>query len=188
MADDFTDYYEILQISPNAQMETVQRVYRLLALNYHPDNKETGDVEMFNKVLEAYQVLSNPETRAAYDVEHRTATGSRWKLFDQTSAVQGIEGERSKRIAILSLLCTKRINEPDRPGLNALELEQILGIPREHLELSLWYLRDSGRIARTDNGRYAMTAKGFEALEESTEAGTAPRYRMLTAASSAAAS
>lgn len=185
MADDFTDYYETLQISPNAQMETVQRVYRLLALNYHPDNKETGDVEMFNRVLEAYKVLSDPERRAAYDVEHRTATSARWKIFDQTSAVQGIEGERVKRTGILSLLCTKRMTNPDSPGLNVLELEQFLGCPREHLELSLWYLRDSGRIGRTDNGKYAITAKGFETLEEASEPTPAPRYRMLPASKAA---
>jgi curved DNA-binding protein CbpA len=180
LADDFNDYYEILQISPNAQMETVQRVYRLLALHYHPDNKDTGNVEMFNRVLDAYKVLSDPERRAAYDVEHRTATGARWKIFDQTSAVQGIEGERRKRIAVLSLLCTKRINEPNSPGLNIMELEQLLGCPREHLELSLWYLRESARIQRTDNGKYALTAKGFETLEENSE-GVTSRVRMLPA-------
>lgn len=185
MANEFSDYYEILQVSPNAQLETIQRIYRLLALHYHPDNKETGDVEMFNQVLEAYKVLSDPERRAAYDIEHRTSTGARWKIFDQTSAVQGIEGERRKRVAILSLLCTKRINEPNSPSLNIFEFEQLLGCPREHLELSLWYLRESGRIQRTDNGRYALTAKGFETLEENSEPVT-QRHRMLPASKMAA--
>ena len=181
MAHEFEDYYEILQISPNAQLETIQRVYRLLALHYHPDNKETGDVEMFNRVLEAYKVLSDPERRAAYDIEHRTSTGQRWKVFDQTSAVQGMEGEKRKRMAILSLLCTKRINDPRSPALNVFELETFTGCPREHLELSLWYLRESGRITRTDNGKFALTAKGFETLEETSEQG-ATRYRMLNPA------
>ena len=36
------DYYETLQISPNADPDTVHRVYRLLAQRFHPDNKETG--------------------------------------------------------------------------------------------------------------------------------------------------
>jgi curved DNA-binding protein CbpA len=137
---------------------------------------------MFNRVLEAYKVLSDPERRAAYDIEHRTATGAKWKIFDQTNAVQGIEGERRKRVAILSLLCTKRINEPGSPGLTIFELEQFLGCPREHLELSLWYLRESGRIQRTDNGKYALTAKGFETLEENSVSDTSsPKYRMLSA-------
>jgi curved DNA-binding protein len=177
----FTDFYEILQISPNAQFETVQRVYRLLALHYHPDNVDTGDVEMFNQVLEAYKILSDPERRAAYDVEHRTVTGTQWRIFDQTSSMQGMEAERRKRLGILSLLCSKRINEPQSPTLNIFELENFLGCPREHLELSLWYLRESGRIQRSDNGRFALTAKGLETLEENTDT-TSGRTRLLSPA------
>jgi uncharacterized protein YabN with tetrapyrrole methylase and pyrophosphatase domain len=37
------DYYEVLQISANAEPETVHRVYRLLAQRFHPDNIESGD-------------------------------------------------------------------------------------------------------------------------------------------------
>ena len=41
----FIDYYEILEISPNANSETVERIFRYLAMRYHPDNRETGDGE-----------------------------------------------------------------------------------------------------------------------------------------------
>ena len=64
------DLYEVLQISPSADLETIQRVYRLLALRYHPDNKETGNPSEFELVLKAYRVLSDPETRASYDSEY----------------------------------------------------------------------------------------------------------------------
>jgi curved DNA-binding protein CbpA len=164
----FEDHYEALEISPNAQGETVQRVYRLLAQMYHPDNKETGDVGKFNSVLKAYRVLSDPVQRAAYDVEHRAEAGLRWKIFDQSSSVQGVAAEKRKRVGILSLLYNKRMHEPNNPVLGVIEFEQLLGCPREHLELSLWYLRESGRITRSDNGRFALTVKGLELLEEST--------------------
>jgi hypothetical protein len=45
------------------------------------------------------------------------------------------------------------------------EFEQLLGCAREHLELSLWYLRESGRIQRSDNGRYVLTYQGLEFIE-----------------------
>jgi curved DNA-binding protein CbpA len=180
--DGFIDYYEVLQISPNAHPETIHRVYRLLAQHYHPDNKDTGDVDAFTQVLEAFRVLENPERRAAYDVEHKLISGLKWKIFDQTSAVQGIEGERKKRMGILSLLCTKRINEPEKPSLTLFELEDLLGCPREHLELSLWYLRESGRILRGDSGKYTLTAKGFETLEEDSGPSTNTKVRLLEAA------
>jgi curved DNA-binding protein CbpA len=165
----FTDYYEILQISPNAQAETIHRVYRLLAQMYHPDNTETGSAEAFTAVLEAYRVLSDPERRASYDVEHRSIAALRWKIFDQTESSHGIAGEKRKRNGILSLLYSKRMHEPSHPVLSIIDLEQLLGCPREHLELSLWYLRESGSIQRSDNGRYALTAQGLDKLEATME-------------------
>jgi curved DNA-binding protein CbpA len=178
----FVDFYEVLQISPNAQPETVQRVYRMLAQMYHPDNSETGDIQRFEPVLEAYRVLSDPERRAAYDVEHRSVATVRWKIFDQSASVQGVDGERLKRLGVLSLLYNKRIHEAHNPVLGLVELEQLLGCPREHLELSLWYLRESGRIQRSDNGRYTLTSKGLEFLEESMANGTTPNdFKRLNA-------
>ena len=39
------NYYEFLQISPNAEPDTIHRVYRFLAARFHPDNPETGDAD-----------------------------------------------------------------------------------------------------------------------------------------------
>jgi curved DNA-binding protein CbpA len=179
---DFVDHYETLQISPNARPETIQRVYRLLAQLYHPDNKETGDLDAFNSVLEAYKLLNDPASRAAYDVEHRAVASLKWKIFDQSDSVTGVDGEKRKRLGVLSLLYNKRMHEPHQPAIGIVEFEQLLGCPREHLELSLWYLRESGRIQRSDNGRYTLTAKGLEYLEEQMEQ-PAPetRHKLLVA-------
>ncbi|HET8548139.1 MAG TPA: J domain-containing protein [Bryobacteraceae bacterium] len=172
IAEPFVDYYETLEISPSAQPETIHRVYRLLAQLYHPDNIDTGEVEKFNRVLQAYKVLSDPAQRAAYDIRHRSENAVRWRVFSEGDPVQGLAAERSKRNAILTALYTKRVNDPDKPGMNAVELEQLLGCSREHMEVSLWYLRESGRVTRTDNGRYALTAKGLETLEEEATSST----------------
>jgi curved DNA-binding protein CbpA len=180
-AADFIDHYEILQISPNAQPETIQRVYRLLAQLYHPDNHDTGNQDLFEQVLQAYKILGDPELRAAYDVEHRVVARLKWKIFDQPSAAVGLEGERRKRLGILSVLCTKRMNQPDQPSLNIVEMEQLLGCPREHLEMSLWYLRESGRIQRADNGKYVLTVKGLETLEDSSGENPMSNLRLLNA-------
>ena len=58
----FVDYYEVLQISPNADQETVHRVYRLQAQRFHPDNQETGNAEAFRSISDAYQALGDPES------------------------------------------------------------------------------------------------------------------------------
>ncbi len=65
------DCYEVMQLSPNADAETISRVYRLLAFRYHPDNTETGNSEMFLRLSEAHQILSDPEKRAGYDAARR---------------------------------------------------------------------------------------------------------------------
>ena len=69
----FVDYYEVLQVSPNADVETIRRIYRLQARRFHPDNLETGDAETFKKVSAAYEILSDPKRRELYDQEHRQA-------------------------------------------------------------------------------------------------------------------
>ncbi|NER82685.1 MAG: molecular chaperone DnaJ [Leptolyngbya sp. SIO1D8] len=62
------DYYEVLGISRGANPEEIKRAYRRLARKYHPDvNKEDGAEEVFKEINRAYEVLSEPETRARYD-------------------------------------------------------------------------------------------------------------------------
>ena len=58
-AKEVLDYYEFLQISPNAEPVTITRVYRFLASRLHPDNPATGDAEQFRLLKEAYDTLSD---------------------------------------------------------------------------------------------------------------------------------
>ncbi|MDX1616284.1 MAG: molecular chaperone DnaJ [Candidatus Promineifilaceae bacterium] len=62
------DYYEILGVNRGASKDDLKRAYRRLARQYHPDvNREDGADERFKEINEAYEVLSNDSTRAAYD-------------------------------------------------------------------------------------------------------------------------
>jgi len=175
------DYYELLQISPNADPDMIHRVYRLLAQRYHPDNGTTGDEKAFRSLTDAYKVLSEPEKRAAYDVNLHAYRQLRWRIFDQRQASVGKVAEKSKRKGILDLLYTKRCSEPEKPTMNLHELEDLLGCPREHLEFSLWYLKENGLVARMDNGRFAVTAKGVDWAEEEEAAALLRADRLLPA-------
>jgi curved DNA-binding protein len=66
------DYYEVLGVPRNATQEELQAAYRRLSRSLHPDvNKEPGAEDRFKEVGEAYRVLSDPETRARYDMRSR---------------------------------------------------------------------------------------------------------------------
>ncbi|HMD48702.1 MAG TPA: DnaJ domain-containing protein, partial [Bryobacteraceae bacterium] len=89
LEEDVPDYYEILQISTKADPDMIHRVYRLLAQRYHPDNTVTGDENAFRTITEAYNILSDPQKRAAYDVNYQSNKQLRWQIFQQQEAVTG---------------------------------------------------------------------------------------------------
>src|SRR6476660_4985079 len=99
------DYYEVMQISPNAELDTIQRVYRILAQRFHPDNQSTGDAERFRVLTEAYGVLSDPEKRAHYDVKRPQRQQERSRLLSEAvRAATDVEAEQILRLTVLELL------------------------------------------------------------------------------------
>ncbi|MFN4032433.1 MAG: molecular chaperone DnaJ [Fimbriimonadales bacterium] len=77
---DYKDYYQILGVSRNADEKEIKSAYRKLARKYHPD-VNPGDKaaeEKFKQINEAYQVLSDPEKRAAYD-----RYGEQWQAYQR---------------------------------------------------------------------------------------------------------
>jgi curved DNA-binding protein len=65
---EYKDYYKIMGVGREASADEIKRAYRKLARKYHPDvSKETNAEERFKEIGEAYEVLRDPEKRAAYD-------------------------------------------------------------------------------------------------------------------------
>jgi curved DNA-binding protein CbpA len=175
------DYYEVLQVSASAELETIHRVYRLLAQRFHPDNRETGNAARFRLVSDAYSVLSNPEERARYDILHQQQKQDRWRLVSTGGdSDNDFEMEQRVRLTVLEVLYTKRRMEPREPAVFSLDLEGMIGRPREHLEFTVWYLGQKKFVTRDDNSRLIITAEGVEYLEANYRAN--PRLRLKAAA------
>ena len=76
---EYRDYYQALGIQRTATADEVKKAYRKLARKYHPDvSKEPNAEEKFKEVQEAYEVLKDPEKRAAYD-----QLGAQWRQGEQ---------------------------------------------------------------------------------------------------------
>ena len=180
-ANESTDYYEVLQLSRNAHPETIQRVYRILAARYHPDNIETGNPELFREIVEAARVLTDPELRAAHDARLGSQNQNRFKIFETWQTSRGIEAEKRKRKGLLALLYGKRLTDPHHPTLSLREFEQMLDCPQEHLEFALWFLKESKWIKGTDNARFEITSQGVLMAEADDASSSRPAVPQLPA-------
>jgi curved DNA-binding protein CbpA len=161
------DYYEVLQVSANADAETIDRVYRMLAQRYHPDNQQTGDENRFRTLLEAHTVLKDPEKRARYDVLYHQHRQDRWRLVSSGAQSENdFEMEQVFRLTVLEALYTQRRLEPMKPGIFWGEFEKLTGRPREHLEFTIWFLVQKKFVDQSDEGRVMLTVEGAEYLEQ----------------------
>jgi len=177
----FVDRYEVLQLSPNASTETIERVYRLLAKRYHPDNLETGDADRFAEVCDAFDVLSDPVRRAAYDVTYDEQRNVHMQIFRGATSGDTRGNDRRLFHGVLSLLYVARRRDPYSGGMGAVHLEKMLACPQEHLAFPIWYLKQHGYIETLNNGQMAITVAGIDHLGN--EELFLPSERLLPAAS-----
>jgi curved DNA-binding protein CbpA len=182
------NYYELLQLSPNASQLVITKIYRLLAAYYHPDNKQTGDEETFKSVLKGYEVLSDPARRSRYNLEFlgkeaaspaqprpggpaaeaaRSREELRAKYGAEADGAAGDEGlsERELRKLMLMVLYDVRRNTPGSPQVSMLVLAELLGSTIENLAFSNWYLKEKGYIRISESADFTITIAGVDYVE-----------------------
>ena len=159
------NYYDLLQINPQAEVETIERVYRILAGRYHPDNQQTGDPDRFRMLTEAYEVLRDPVRRSEYNRQFEVSPAGPLPVFLGKEFADGIDSEAKIRIGVLCLLYTKRRANPDFAALSLLDMESIMGFPRERLLFALWYLRAKRYVVQDDRSSFIISADGVDYLE-----------------------
>ena len=163
--DEEADHYQVLQVSRTADVDTIRRVFHVLAQRYHPDNRDTGNQEKFRQVVEAHSVLNDPVKRAAHDVFLAGEDKIRFKLFDKLQDTQGVQAEMRKRLGILRLLYAKRLTDSQQATMRGRDFAEMLACPLEHLEFALWMLREQRLIFRSDSNHFEITWQGVQAFE-----------------------
>jgi curved DNA-binding protein CbpA len=159
------DYYEFLQISPNAEPATIHRVYRFLAGRLHPDNPETGDTEKFVLLKQAFDVLSDPVRRLEYDATYKKEAPQPVPLSTSIDFMDTIDGEMNRRLGVLGLLYVQRRTTPYTPEVSLAEVEARMGLPRDYMQFTMWYLRSKKYIIQADNSDFTLTALGVDFVE-----------------------
>lgn len=159
---DFVDYYEVLEASINANFDTIERIFRYLAKRYHPDCSEHGDIKKFSLIVEAYETLKDPTSRASYDQMYESVQQEEAEIVETTGE---LSNDSSDRHRILSILYAQRRRNMSEPGLASSTIERMVGLPTEVLDFHLWYFRQKGWIEREESGQFSISSGGVDEIE-----------------------
>ena len=165
LAGKFQDHYQVLGIEGKADSDTIHRAYSQLAARFHPDNKHTADDTKFKAVNLAYEVLSDPVTRAAFD---EVCSGPKQEAPFQFSGAEffnSISRDVARRQALLCLLYDRRRSKPVSPGLTMRYVETILAGTLNEILLTVWYLKQKGWVDSDDRSNIVITVEGMESVE-----------------------
>lgn len=171
------EYYEVLGVTSSATEEEVRRAYYLKARLVHPDKNPNDPqaAEKFQELGEAYQVLSDPVQRNAYDGNGKRGI-SRDNLLDATAVFTLLFGSEQfenyiGHLAMASMASSELIGDNDNP--EKLQ-ERLKAVQREREEKLAWLLRDfinqyvsgdkEGFIRHAETEAKRLTATGSPSL------------------------
>lgn len=159
---EFKDYYDILQVSPSADQDTIDSIFRHLARRYHPDNQITGDSDKFRLVVEAHDTLKDPSQRAGYDVLHTECTAGLSALHQELTGDSGIATDLKIQTAMVRMLYHRCRDHFRDPGMGLYQIGQLLNCTSQRLEFHVWYLKEKGWIRRLEDGSLGITVEGVD--------------------------
>jgi curved DNA-binding protein CbpA len=165
VAKESIDYYALLGIPRTADDESIRRAYRSRATSLHPDNPNSGDVESFLLLQQAFRILTDPASRARHDSSLTMPKEEPVTVFELNRFSVAVDAEMKRRLALLALLYQQRREQDEHPGMSVLEMEQRLAFHREDLNFILWYLCAKELIRRELNSEYTLTARGADFVE-----------------------
>jgi DnaJ domain len=165
LAGKYQDHYEVLGLDPKANVETIQQAYAALAKKFHPGNSGGGDPEAFEAVNMAYEVLSDPAQRHAFDNLKGTGEDLGCPKFSGLQFFSSLGREVGLRSALLCILYDRRRTKPLKPGMPMRYVEAMLAASLDEVFFVLWYLKQRGWVASDDKSNILITVQGMDYLE-----------------------
>jgi curved DNA-binding protein CbpA len=152
--------YEILELSPQANQDTIERMFRYLAAKHHPDSG--GDKEKFSFLVKAFDNLRDPVSRAAYDAQLQRHDQENAQLARHARQAGPDTADRHE---LLCLFYARRRQNESNPAIGMVTIEKMMNLPAEVLKFHLWYFREKGWVKRAENGGLSITAEGVDRVE-----------------------
>jgi len=165
VAGKFQDHYDVLGIDPKFDSETLQSAYAELARKFHPNNPDTGDQEAFDAVNAAYEVLSDPAQRLAFDNLKGVGEDTSCPQFSGTEFFESLGSDAGLRVALLCILYERRKKKPLKPGLPMRYVEAMLNADLDELFFVLWYAKQRGWVSSDDKSNLLITVQGMDYLD-----------------------
>ena len=129
-------YYEVLGVEEDASILDIKKQFRQCAIDFHPDNKKTGDATLFALVARAYECLSDPEKRSDYDkmlfIEKKTQKSTYFnqkKAFDDFINAQDNEKDERRQEAARNKFDLDFIDIDSKRGFDRKKYDEELANP-----------------------------------------------------------
>jgi curved DNA-binding protein CbpA len=165
LAGKFQDHYKVLEIDPQAKLDTIHQAYAKLAEKYHPQNASTGAQAKFDAINLAYEVLCDPGLRHEFDKLKGGGEDKAEFKFSGLDFFAALGHETALRAALLCLLYDRRRLKPFTPGLSMRRVENMLESTPEGLSFALWYLKQRNLVSSDDKSNLMITVEGMDYLE-----------------------
>jgi len=152
-------------VEPTSDSATIQAAYTRLSQKYHPSNADTGNKEKFDQLNQAFEVLSDPELRAAFDKIKGIDREAGGPKFSGTEFFDALGQGAVLRAAVLCLLYDRMRLKSFKPSLSMRNMEGMLRVRGEELNFALWYLKKRNYVINDDKSALAITVEGMDYLE-----------------------
>jgi curved DNA-binding protein len=161
-AQEFIDYYEILQVRPDCDLKLIEGAYRHFAKIFHPDHELTADVERFSVVIDAYNTLKFPQKRAEYDLLYQRRKQQPGEAPEPIVSSETALSDAALQKNILMFLYKARRENFHSAGIGPFALQEHFRCSDDNFAFHVWYLKSKGFLEVTEHGTLAITVDGVD--------------------------